>query len=871
MSRLYSYQLKNGLHVLAYPDRYAPKVSIQLWYGVGSKDEKAGEKGLAHLLEHMIFKGTARLSESDINLITHKLSGYANAFTSYDYTGYMFDFPRRYWKTALDLLSDSMTNCTFKQDFLQAELKAVIQELKMYKDDYASTLIEEMISLIFHGHPYHYPIIGYKQDLCAITQENLHAFYKKHYVPNNATLVVVGDIDPNDVYTQAQYYFGSMVKDSQYKKQQYPVSVDIGTKQIILYRDVEQPVIMIAWKIPGLVAGQHFYFDIFKWLLAQGHGSRLYKKLIDEVKLATDVDSFTEDLFDQSLLFVRIYPKDMHAIDGIMSLIKHEIEAIQKNGFSALEYTRAIQQVSMHHKSLFEQTSDLAYAIGHAWLATQDTRTITHYLDHSMHEIGNAIEDFLPLISITRMHEGRIYPLVEKEHVFWQKNQKESDQWDEEILSRKIRTSEIEAGSYVDKIQVKEPIVSPIPLYNEFTAKNGLSVITCFHDRADTVVLQLSLHARHSYDPASLSGLSHFVYMMLQEGTQKYPGTLFMQTLESYGMILDVSAGTISLQLLKNDLEKGFEFLMQMITEPLFHEDAIEKVRMQIISELHEYWDTPTHFITTVAERVVYKGHPLERHYLGSLDTVARITREDILNFWKNFVSPDRSYLAVVGFFDQKKLTTFLDASILLWNGPQVPLLSYPSLLAPKKEIINYKIQRDQVALCIAGLSVSRLDAEYDGLLLFDQILTGGMLGSMSSRLFALREKTGLFYTVGGSVMYGSGREPGMVMIKTIVSLDQLDNAQSMIQDTLQSAPQTITDTELTEAKHAVLNAIGDSFSSNSAIAHSLIFLARYDLNAEYIKNRSAAIHAITKEQVCNAAERVLDQNHLIVVRAGRV
>ncbi|MDR3551085.1 MAG: pitrilysin family protein, partial [Candidatus Babeliales bacterium] len=132
--------LSNGLTVLVYETHNIPKVSLQLWYNVGSKDEKSGERGIAHLIEHMIFKGTEKLSESDINIVSHMLSGSINAFTSYDYTGYLFNFPTQNWHEALPIMADCMVNCSFKDEHLNSEMKAVIQELKMYRDDYNSTL-----------------------------------------------------------------------------------------------------------------------------------------------------------------------------------------------------------------------------------------------------------------------------------------------------------------------------------------------------------------------------------------------------------------------------------------------------------------------------------------------------------------------------------------------------------------------------------------------------------------------------------------------------------------------------------------------------------------------------------------------------------
>src|SRR3990172_3903000 len=146
--------LSNGMTVLVRPLHMIPKVSLQLWYNVGSKDEKSGEKGIAHLIEHMIFKGTKKLSESDINVVSHMLSGSINAFTSWDYTGYLFNFPTQNWKETLPIMADCMLNCAFKDDHLNSEMKAVIQELKMYRDNYQMSLLEEIMGSIFVDHPY---------------------------------------------------------------------------------------------------------------------------------------------------------------------------------------------------------------------------------------------------------------------------------------------------------------------------------------------------------------------------------------------------------------------------------------------------------------------------------------------------------------------------------------------------------------------------------------------------------------------------------------------------------------------------------------------------------------------------------------------
>jgi zinc protease len=248
--------LLNGLTVLVDPVPTLPKVSMELLYQVGSREEESGEKGLAHLIEHMIFKGTERLSESDINVITHKLSGYTNAFTSHDATSYVFSFPAWNWKEGLVILADCMQNARFDEQMLNSELKAVIQELKMYNDRYAGTLVDQMLSLMFHDHPYHYPIIGFKQDLWSLKRDTLYNFYKKHYVPNNAILVVVGAVDPEDVFRQAEELFGSIPASSSYEKKEHYHGRDLVSKSVTLHRDVKHPICILGTLLPGATEGK---------------------------------------------------------------------------------------------------------------------------------------------------------------------------------------------------------------------------------------------------------------------------------------------------------------------------------------------------------------------------------------------------------------------------------------------------------------------------------------------------------------------------------------------------------------------------------------------------------------------------------------
>ncbi|MCX5922775.1 MAG: pitrilysin family protein [Candidatus Dependentiae bacterium] len=441
---VYKKVLKNGLTILVHSAHNIPKVSLQIWYNVGSKDEKSGEKGIAHLIEHMIFKGTKKLTESDINIVAHMLSGGINAFTSFDYTGYLFNFPTQHWQEALPIMADCMLNCAFKDDHLNSEMKAVIQELKMYKDDYQSSLIEELISAIFPDHPYHYPIIGYKQDLWNVRGADLAKFYKKHYAPNNATLVVVGDVDANEVFSLAEKYFGEIPANPTYKKDKHYLNQGISSKAVTLYRDVQQPLQALVFVVPGIAQKNEQILDLTSWVLGSGKSSRLYKKIVDEEQLATSLSTSYWDLFDHSLFFIMYEPKDMADAPIIQAMIQAEIDAIIKDGVSEQELSRAVKKAQMKLYNVLENTEKQAYSIGKHYLATGDENYIFNYLKNPTPKLGQDIKELLAnYFRPSVMHMGTVLSLPEREKPFWTALQKHSDEEDQEILSARTRDIQV--------------------------------------------------------------------------------------------------------------------------------------------------------------------------------------------------------------------------------------------------------------------------------------------------------------------------------------------------------------------------------------------------------------------------------------------
>lgn len=864
------YVLENGLVVLVYPIHTIPKVAVQLWYGVGSKDEKDGQRGLAHLLEHMVFKGTKVLSESDINLITHKLSGSCNAFTSHDYTGYVFDLPKQNWHFCLDILADCMRNCTFKSDLLNSELKAVIQELKMYNDEYRGALCQEMVTAIFDQHPYHYPIIGYKQDLWNITQKGLLDFYHHHYIPNNATLIVVGDVDREDVFQKAKKAFGNITADPTYVKESYHHQKDLRCQSITMRRDIQHPIVMYAWQVPGLRSEQHYTIDCASWILAQGKGSRLYKKLVEEQELAADVQIDLYEFFDSSLLFLHVDPIEIGAIEDIGIAIKQEITALAQHGFEKAEFERAVKQASMEYWDLFNSNQKIADEIGKYYLAAgnENGPFENHLLQTVSAESVGAF--FKKYITPTSMNAGLVLPLAADEKNFWLTLQEEADRNDAVILSRKVRETVVEPGVLVDTINPLPQTAFAYPKAHKKVIANGLTLLWHNTNLVPKIELILDFEMRSYYDPEDKQGLINFMTRMLLQGTLNFPDQSFAMAAEARGISIEIRPGSIVMSFLKQELEYALFLLLDLLVSAEFKEKNVAKVRTHIKNDIVEFWDAPSEFCNQIIKSILYKGHPYHKDMLGDLKSIQKITRADLFDAYKKYITPAQARLALVGDLDGIDIVAVVERILGSWQGQELPDLVFPSLEPIHAHEVDYPINRDQTVLCFTGHSVKRTDERYDALVLFDQIFSGGLLGSMSSYLFALREQSGLFYTISASLVVAAEDQPGIAYIKTIVSNDRLYEAEQLIEQAIMQAPDIITEENVEQARNAVISSLVDNFESNETTAGTFIFLERFNLPSNYFEQRLKHLKIISPTNIKEAVKDILSIDKLLKVRIGR-
>lgn len=293
------YHLDNGMQVLVLEDHASPVVSVQVWVRVGSRNEKPDYTGISHLIEHMIFKGTKKVGPEQYSRIVQKYGGTENAFTSMDMTVYHSVLPSSQFELILELEADRMANALFDPEQYLSERAVVMEERRLGENSPFSNLIEDLRAVAFKAHPYRAPVIGWMSDLEQLDRQRAFEYYRTYYVPNNATLVIVGDVKKDNALSLAKKYFGAIPRGADPPILIPKEPAQRGEKRVTVYKDVKIPLMAIAYHVPRFNSEDTFALDVITSILSDGESSRLYRKMVYEQQMVTsvggDVDSTSDD------------------------------------------------------------------------------------------------------------------------------------------------------------------------------------------------------------------------------------------------------------------------------------------------------------------------------------------------------------------------------------------------------------------------------------------------------------------------------------------------------------------------------------------------------------------------------------------------
>jgi zinc protease len=334
--------LANGLKVIVWPVHDIPNVSLYNWVRAGSRNERAGITGLAHFFEHMMFNGTTRREPGEFDRLMEAQGGSNNAFTSDDVTVYQDWFPRDALDLVLELESDRLANLAFVPEVIESERGVVCSERRLRVDDNNQGLLSEQVqSTAFIAHSYRFPTIGWPADIQSWRIEDLQTFFKTYYAPNNLTLVLAGDVQPEEVFALADKHFGAM------RAQRPPAEVlvrepdQLGERRVVVRRKAQTPLLQFAYKAPAASDARGPAVSLLLSVLVDGDSSRLHRLLVEDKQLAIEVAGAWQEGFDPVLLWLYVTLPEGADVDQVQAVIDEELASIAGRGITDAELSRA--------------------------------------------------------------------------------------------------------------------------------------------------------------------------------------------------------------------------------------------------------------------------------------------------------------------------------------------------------------------------------------------------------------------------------------------------------------------------------------------------------------------------------------------------
>ncbi len=867
--------LSNGLQVLVLENHSAPLFSCYMWYRVGARYEPPGEYGISHFLEHMAFKGTEKLSGREMNRIVTEHGGYMNGFTSMDFTAYVETLPPDALDIALNIEAQRMAHCLLTADDIESEKGVVLSEFEMNENDPAYLLRRRLMAEQFPGQPYGRDPLGEKADLRALTRDKVVAYYKSHYAPNNAMLVVVGDLKADDVFGKAEHYFGSIPPDTPAPPVANPGRGPTGEKRFTLELPGLTPYIQTVYEVPAIQHPDHAALEVIQNILSGGRTSRLYPALVAS-GLASSAGGWdyenpqpTAFQFQVSMLPGVSHEKVEKVLDGV-------IEQLQKEPVSDSELAKAKNQTKANFIYSSDGVTQLAQQLGYygildnyryldtfpakvdAVTAGDIQRVMQTYFTKDNRTVGWLIPTGEPAEAAGEVGEGAGGAPV----VHWQ--------------APSLWEPAPPGDSFLPDSPVPPPpgIGTVAPIY-QLKLDNGMTVILEENHSAPFVAVFGNLRAGPVLDPEGKAGLAAFCAEMLSRGTTQRPWQAIREELEAVAAELQfgtgVQVGTSGGRCLTADLGLLLLDMAEQLISPSFPADEVEKVRGELLAaQQRRDEDTMQVAEKELMSRLYPAGHPLHDPRAGTEESVRGITRDDLVQFHARYYRPENMILGVVGDIDPAKAEALVRAAFGKWQQvgepakveiPQVPLLA-------KAETVNVPLaNKTQVDIAMGFPGISRRDPKYYEADLMNYVLGASFMSRLNMRI---REEMGLAYYVFSS--YRAYWGPGPWVLQMGVNPAAVDKAlAAAVEEMKRIQQEPPSEQELQLWKDYVKGTVARRMETYGGIAQELVTDSFYDLGLYFAYQYPGTLASITREQVNEAAKEFLHPDGYIAILAGPV
>ena len=869
------FTLPNGLDVILSEDHRLPLVAVNLWYHVGPANEEPSRTGFAHLFEHMMFQGSKHAPEdSHFKIIEAAGGSDFNGTTDFDRTNYFETMPAERLETALWLESDRMGYLL--DDLDQAKLSnqqdVVRNERRQSVENQPYGIVEEeMFHQLFpKGHPYYASVIGSHADIQAAKLDEVKNFFKQFYTPNNASLVIVGDIDKTATHALVEKYFGPFRQGAEVAKPAAQTPTITAERRSVVKDRVELPRVYMAWLTSPIYKAGDADADIASGVLGGGRSGRLYKKLVYEKQIAQEVTAQQYSLMLGSVFTIQATARPGHTAEELEKALDEELTRFRDAGPDPAEVDRARNVIETRIVQSLEKFGDFTgvanrlntynHFLGNPGYLAQDIQryrdvtpaTVKSFAGQQLASNARVVVHAVPgpqnlAPPVPRPKSAKVAPGTGAESV------NADEAW---------RKDPPKAG----QARTLQP---PVP--SSFQLANGLTVLLNERPGLPVVSANLVVKTGSGANPPDKPGLANFTAAMLDEGTSTRSALQIADEVAQLGASLRTTSTMDSTQASGASLRRNFTRLLDLIADvvrhPAFPAEEIERQRASRLGSLAQQREEPSAVANAAMFAALYgTAHPYGYTELGTEASNKTMARDDLQKFWSQNFVPNNAALVVSGQITAADLKPLVEKAFGDWQRGTPASLSpgEPATTAARLVLVD-KPEAQQTQLRVALVGAARATPDYEALRVMNEEL-GGLFSSRIN--LNLREEHG--YTYGASSQFVFRRSAGPFMVGSGVRTDVTAPAVTEIYKEIRRMRDTaMTPEELAMAKDSLVRSLPSAFQTGEDVTASTANIYLYDLGLDYFSKYSSRLSAVTAEQTKAAAEKYLTPEKLVVVAVG--
>jgi zinc protease len=862
--------LENGLTVLTKEVHTSPVVTVQIWYKIGSRNEAPGVNGIAHQLEHMLFKGT-KDRPIQFGRLFSALGSASNAFTSYDQTAYYGTVEREKLQALLILEADRMKNSTIEAQQLESEKRVVISELQGYENSPAYRLSRAVMRAAFPNQAYGLPVGGTKADVEKFTVEQVRYYYQKYYSPDNAILVIVGDFQTEPTLKAVQKIFGKLTKqNSELKTQNSELKTQnsVNKKPIVLREAGSAALLEEVYPIPAVNHPDVPALDLMDYILTSGRNSRLNQALV-ESGLASELSGGATNLLEAGWYELLATAAPGQKLEKIEQVLTSELANLREKGVTQEELNRAKTQLLANVVLGNRDITSQAMRLGSEQSTAGDYRYIDRYLA-AIQKVTTA--DVQRVAQTYLAKSSRTIGYFEPTNLDGSENvSKTSQNQTSETFNAGPPVDPAEVAKYLPPTETRNS-TSVQSLPEQLTLANGMRVLLLPNRSSPTVTLSGYMKAGTEFDSAEKAGLATLTAQNLLNGTKTRNALQIAKVLEERGASLSVSANREGVNVEGNSLAADLPILIgtlaDIVQNATFPNDKLELTRQQMLTSLKVELDTPSSVARRTFQQTIYpQNHPF--HPFPNPESVQRITREDLQEFYQKYYRPDTTVLALVGDFEAEKVLSLLESQLSGWVAKDnPPVVNYPTVQSPPKIIqLNPVIPGKTQSITLLGnQGIDRKDQRFYSALVLNQILGGDTLASRLGT--EIRDRLGLTYGIYSYFQAGMHQGPFLIQMQTAPQ-DSQKAIASTISLLQQVREKGFTSAEVATAKRSLISEYPVSLANPDQLVQTILQNEVYGLAKTEIRDFVKQVESVNVEQVNQAAKELLHPDKLVVVTAG--